>query len=63
MKQVVLNAVIDIGDLADVKPAVLELEVLEQFGPSIDHHLHGLPMIQPDYTQLSQTYINYTHAQ
>ena len=45
MKQVVFDAVIDIGDLANVKAAILELEVLEQFGPSVDHHLHGLPMI------------------
>ena len=49
MKEVVLDAVIDIRDLADVKQAIFQLEVLEQFGPSVDHHLHGLSVIQTNY--------------
>ena len=62
MKEIILDAVIDIGDLADVKPSIFQLEVLEQFGPSVDHHLHGLPMIQPDYQGVKVHQITHTHT-
>jgi len=45
---VVLDAVIDVGDLADVVAAVLHLEVLLQLGPAAQHQLQRLAVVQLD---------------
>ena len=44
--QVVLDAVVDVGDLADLKLPALQLEVLLQLRPAPDQQLPRLPVVQ-----------------
>ena len=44
--QVVLDAVVDVGDLANVVLARLKLVVLLQFGPATVQQLPGLAVVQ-----------------
>ena len=43
---VVLDAVVYVGDLADVIAAALHAEVSLQFGPALEHQLQGLTVIK-----------------
>ena len=45
---VVLDAVVDVRDLADVVASVLHFEVLLQFRPTAQHQLQRLAVIQLD---------------
>lgn len=44
--RVVLDAVVDVGDLADVVAAALHAEVPLQLGPALQHQLQGLAVVQ-----------------
>lgn len=44
--QVVLDAVVDVRDLADLKLAALELEVLLQLGPAPNQQFPRLTVVQ-----------------
>ena len=43
---VVLDAVVDVGNLADVVAAALHAEVPLQLGPALQHQLQGLTVVQ-----------------
>lgn len=43
---VVLDAVIDVGDLADVVAAALHAEISLQLGPALQHQLQSLTVVQ-----------------
>lgn len=44
--RVVLDAVVDVGDLADVVAAILGAEVPLQFGPALQHQLQCLTVVE-----------------
>ncbi len=44
--RVVFDAVVDVGDLADVVAAVLHAEVSLQFGPALQHQLQRLAVVK-----------------
>ena len=44
--QVVLDAVVDVGDLADVVAPVLHAEVPLQFGPALKHQFQRLTVVK-----------------
>ena len=46
MEQVIFDAVVDVGNLADVKLPVGLLEVFLQLAPAIHHLLQSLPVVQ-----------------
>ena len=46
VEYVVLDTVVDVRDLADVKPATLGLEVLHQFSPPVLQEWDGLIFVQ-----------------
>lgn len=46
MLRVVFDAVVDVGDLADVVAAALHAEVSLQLGPALQHQFQGLTVVK-----------------
>ncbi len=46
VEHVVLDTVVDVRDLADIKPATLGLEVLHQFSPPVFHEMEAFVLVE-----------------
>ena len=46
VEHIVLDTVVDVRDLADIKPATLGLEILHQFSPTILHEMEAFILVE-----------------